>query len=922
MIDERLLADPARCPSCAAVLPGPVAACPSCRVALSGPTAGRLWQVSVQAAQLLAERAALVAALRAEAAGQTLGQTGPAHAEQPAPTYAPPGAPSYAPLPAPRPEWTPRRVQNLLLALGVGLLAVAAVIFVVVAWGDLGVGARAALMTGVTALAAAGAHRAARRRLSATAEALSLLTVGLALLDCAGAWASDLAGLRGLPGAVVAAGSVALVALGAGAGSLALRTRALRLSAALLGQLTVPLLAMHVADDTDHPAALVGAAFAAQGVALAAIAATWWGGRDTRDARVAVGAGAIGAGVLATGLALLAAYLEDGSLVVGTALLLVVAGAVATAAETAHRRGIGRAEGGFWLAPALVVAAVWAPVVDAATERWTPTLLATVALGLLGATLLVPADRRRGPAAVTMVAAWSPALAAVPDVTFAVTGRLQWLDRAWTAQPGSARDLLPLTDSDLLGWTPDRAAPAALLLLVVALAAVAPALVRPALRPATALAPVALALAGLLAILALDGSHAAGVATDLGLALALLLAGTWLVGRDEQPAAVSAAGSGLLVLTLGLAWSFAVDTASLAALPAAAAVLAVAVASAHRRPALRAASVIAAAVAVLLLVIEAGAVARYRGAGWPAVDAVTLTVLLVAADVALAAVVGRTSAAVPLWAVTRRVVAAVAIAAAVADAAALASWQGATIAEAGLAACVVAAVLLAAATLELPARVVPQRLDPLLVTTVVAAVGLAAAATDADQLWLALLALGVAAAVVGLRVDHRVGWLSGLLLASSSWVRLALSDVTAPEAYTVPPALALLVVGWRRRVTDPQVRSWPAYAPGLLLATGPSLLRAVTDAGTIRPFLLGVAALAVLAAGVVRRLQAPLVIGGAVLAVDAVVQLAPYLAVVYDAVPRWVTIGAVGLLLLAAGATYEQRVRDLRRVGERLGGLG
>jgi hypothetical protein len=72
---------------------------------------------------------------------------------------------------------------------------------------------------------------------------------------------------------------------------------------------------------------------------------------------------------------------------------------------------------------------------------------------------------------------------------------------------------------------------------------------------------------------------------------------------------------------------------------------------------------------------------------------------------------------------------------------------------------------------------------------------------------------------------------------------------------------------------------------------------------------------------VARRLQAPLVIGSAVLVADAVVQLAPYLAAFYDVVPRWVTIGAVGLVLLAAGATYEQRVRDLRRVGRRVAGL-
>jgi hypothetical protein len=59
-----------------------------------------------------------------------------------------------------------------------------------------------------------------------------------------------------------------------------------------------------------------------------------------------------------------------------------------------------------------------------------------------------------------------------------------------------------------------------------------------------------------------------------------------------------------------------------------------------------------------------------------------------------------------------------------------------------------------------------------------------------------------------------------------------------------------------------------------------------------------------------------------VLAVDALVQLAPYLAAAYDVMPRWLTIGIVGLLLLASGARYEQRVRDLRRVGRHVARLG
>ena len=288
MIDERYLAAADHCPSCASLLVDLPAVCLTCRLPLQGGLAGRLWQLSVEASGLLTQRSRLIAELRAQAAGSTSAQAQaagstyaggmpnaayaretPTQPQQPPPTVPP------AP-PAPRPEWTPRRVQNLLLALGVGLLGVAAVIFVAVSWGRLGVGGRAAVMTGVTAVAAYAGLATWRRGLTATAEALSLLTVGLALLDCAGARASDLLGLRSVDGAVFAAGSTAVVALAAGAGATVVRTRALRLSAAVLAQLPLPLLVNEAAQRADHPAALVAAGLAAQALVVQVLFSTVW----------------------------------------------------------------------------------------------------------------------------------------------------------------------------------------------------------------------------------------------------------------------------------------------------------------------------------------------------------------------------------------------------------------------------------------------------------------------------------------------------------------------------------------------------------------------------------------------------------------------------------------------------------------------
>jgi len=335
---------------------------------------------------------------------------------------------------------------------------------------------------------------------------------------------------------------------------------------------------------------------------------------------------------------------------------------------------------------------------------------------------------------------------------------------------------------------------------------------------------------------------------------------------------------------------------------------------------LRGPATTAAVGAGLLVVTESLALARFAGAGWPAAWSIALGVL------AALAVAGSLTVAVraPVtryWVTTRRVLAVAASGAVLAESAVLAWWLDVRPAGQGLAVAVTGAVLIGLSTVPVP----PRLLEPVDLR-VVAALGcllaLPAAALDADRLWLALLAVGVAVTAVGLREDSRWGWLAGGLLTASSWVRLADAHVDAPEAYTVLPATALLVVGALRRRRDARVGSWAAYSTGLLLGLVPSLLRAVTDAGTTRPLLLGLAAGAVLAVGVARRLQAPLLVGGTVLAVDALVQLAPYLVAAYDAVPRWVTIGLAGLALVGAGATYERRVHDLRRVGRHLTRLG
>ncbi|MEU7024718.1 hypothetical protein ABZ990_29340 [Streptomyces sp. NPDC046203] len=199
--------------------------------------------------------------------------------------------------------------------------------------------------------------------------------------------------------------------------------------------------------------------------------------------------------------------------------------------------------------------------------------------------------------------------------------------------------------------------------------------------------------------------------------------------------------------------------------------------------------------------------------------------------------------------------------------------------------------------------------------------GLAAASARPELLALGLALGGTVAAATALRSARRplASWVAAVLFVSATWVRLALWEVVAPEAYALPPAALALVVGVVRRRRDPEASSWVAYGPGLTAALVPSLCAAWADPSWVRPLLLGLAALVVTLLGARFRLRAPLLLGGAVLVLNGLHELAPYVVQVVGALPRWLPPALAGGLLLAVGATYEQRLRDARRLRDRLG---
>lgn len=202
----------------------------------------------------------------------------------------------------------------------------------------------------------------------------------------------------------------------------------------------------------------------------------------------------------------------------------------------------------------------------------------------------------------------------------------------------------------------------------------------------------------------------------------------------------------------------------------------------------------------------------------------------------------------------------------------------------------------------------------------VAGVDLATGSSEATWTAVYLTLVGAAASAMGLlRPDRRrAGWLGGFLLAAASWVRLADLGVEAPEAYTLPSAAALVAVGLVHLRRAPGSGTLAALSPGLGLALVPSLLWVYEDPIALRSVLLGAACLGLVVGGVRLRWSAPVVHGALAGALLVLRHASPIAA---EAVPRWALIGAAGALLIAMGITWEQRVRDARRVAGYARGL-
>ncbi len=867
----RTYADPNHCPDCGAVrVTG--TRCGTCGLLLQGALADRLWGLLTATDQTLAQmRAERAAAVQPTAASS-----------QPSPA---PQAPPPVPLPpsdssalAERPPRRPVSVAAVLLGLGALLVVVAAFVFLAVTWGRLSLEARALVLAAMTVLAAGVATLISLRGLRASAEAAWTVTLVMLALDVAAARTTGLFGLDRPPETAYLVGTGLLLTL-AGSG----------VAAAFRGRLGLAL--------------VVPQLVSLWGLALAGAAglADW----DARLAwRLLVAAG-------------LAALVAVGHRVLRLSVVAVVAGVTAAVAGLAQAviAWVDVVDAGTWQA-AWLEGAAWPSVASVLVllllGRTAPRLLTTIDVPL-------PPEAPTGPdpATTTGHTVDLPALL-VSLASFAAAGiTLTWV-------------LVPLT-FDASGERIAVVLAVAALTLAVVCIPVAGAWGR-GLRALAALVGVGSFLGCLdeLATGAVTLVAAVSPVWQQPLDVALRVVGGPVPNWWTASLQLAVAGLSVLVAAYGWRWRHGTTPAWLRRLGLPLAVVLGTGTAALPLTVLRTPVVVVCAIAV-----AAGAgLAAWALGGRPRVG------LALAAGAALAFASYEALASPTLSALTWGVVAALLVGVTVRlvgiDAARFGGVAGVTAALAGGYAVgvllatsdaldwslrttslvlVAAAVALAAGAQGLRPRASIRRgteLSSLLPALLAVAGGVLVAFDDGPAfLALVLTLLGAATAAVAVLMSdrRRLAPVAGGLLAVAWWLRLAASDVSTIEAYTLPVAALLLLAGLWAMLRRPGTHSLTALLPGLLLATTPSLPAALAEPSSVRGLLLGLAALVLVGVGARLAWVAPFAVGVVEAVLLALRQLTPYA----DALPRWVLLAAAGLLLLGAGTTWESRARQARR---------
>ena len=177
-------------------------------------------------------------------------------------------------------------------------------------------------------------------------------------------------------------------------------------------------------------------------------------------------------------------------------------------------------------------------------------------------------------------------------------------------------------------------------------------------------------------------------------------------------------------------------------------------------------------------------------------------------------------------------------------------------------------------------------------------------------------------------------WLLFVLAFGTAIVAWSPRDLRV-EWFSLPLGLLLLVAGaiaMRRPALGPATppHHWPAGRSGSWLLLGPglvvlvlaSMLATATDPQTWRAVLVMALALVFILMGVRWRLAAPFVLGMVVLPIENVLAFSVQIGRGIEAMPWWITLAVVGLVLLVIAVGSERREGDDRSPTARLRDLG
>lgn len=203
-------------------------------------------------------------------------------------------------------------------------------------------------------------------------------------------------------------------------------------------------------------------------------------------------------------------------------------------------------------------------------------------------------------------------------------------------------------------------------------------------------------------------------------------------------------------------------------------------------------------------------------------------------------------------------------------------------------------------------------------------------------LWMLMLALLVSMTVAVARERRTTPvlprpWVLFALALGTAIVAWSTRDFLRVEAFSLPLGLMLLIAGalaMRRPgpITSAALHRWPEgrtgswwlLGPGLIVLVLASMLATATDPQTWRAVLVMALALIFILIGVRWRLSAPFVIGIVVLPVENVLAFSVQIGRGIEAMPWWITLAVVGLVLLVIAVGSERRTGSGEHAGPRL----